>query len=612
MKYIDSVGDTPGAMDVAPLDPEGRRNEILRALGRAAERFLRAERLEDTLHDAVGWLGRAAGVTRATVYLVRRSEEIVGGEVVAEWIDEGVAREMGAAAPADFQGGSAGLPRWRDALHGNRIASGTTASAPDDERRYLEGRGIRSSIALPVMVSEELDGVLLLTDHRRERTWSDCEREALHIGARIIGAALDRSRTRSLLAEVEARFDHMAEHISDVFFMTDARTHEVLYLSPSYEQVWGRSREETLRDPLAFVEAIIPEDRHLMMGDIELSAVGEGPRQRQFEYRIRRPDGAVRWIRNRVTVVPDEEGRPYRVAGICTDISEQRKLEEEVRRSHRIEAMGHLAAGIAHEINTPVQYIGGNIEFLEEGFVTLQNALRGYRALLEEAVTTGISADRAREIAAALDHSELDFVLDEAPRASEQALDGVRRVTEIVRAMRDFAQPGTGDRAPTDLNALVRNTATVARNEWKYVAGLEMDLDPQLPWIPCYGGEVGQALLNLLVNAARAIEDRRSSPRERSLGLITISTRTTPEGVEIRVRDSGTGIAPEIRDRIFDPFFTTRAVGKGSGQGLTFVHAVVVERHGGTISVESEVGVGTTFVLRLPGIVPSIDEAEAA
>jgi signal transduction histidine kinase len=188
---------------------------------------------------------------------------------------------------------------------------------------------------------------------------------------------------------------------------------------------------------------------------------------------------------------------------------------------------------------------------------------------------------------------------EEVPRAIEQTLDGVNRVAKIVRAMKEFSHPSSEGKVAADVNRLIDNTITVANNEWKYVADLVRDFDPSLPLVPCIAGELNQVILNLIVNAAHAIgESIKADPGRK--GIITITTRAAEAGVEIRVKDTGTGIPVEARAKIFDPFFTTKAVGKGTGQGLTIAHGVIVKKHGGRLSFETEMGVGTTFVIHLP------------
>jgi signal transduction histidine kinase len=208
------------------------------------------------------------------------------------------------------------------------------------------------------------------------------------------------------------------------------------------------------------------------------------------------------------------------------------------------------------------------------------------------------TVDHALALERIIDDVDLSYLQDELPRALGQALDGVERVTGIVRAMKAFSHPGTKDRTPTDLNQALMDTATVARNEWKYVADLDLQLANDLPLVPALIAELNQVFLNLIVNAAHAIKERVEETGGK--GTIAISTIAGKECVEVRIKDTGTGIAPEHVDRVFEPFFTTKPVGKGTGQGLAIARSIVVDKHGGRIALDSEVGVGTTLTIQLP------------
>jgi signal transduction histidine kinase/FixJ family two-component response regulator len=282
------------------------------------------------------------------------------------------------------------------------------------------------------------------------------------------------------------------------------------------------------------------------------------------------------------------------------DAEEKRSLMElQLRHAQKLESIGQLAAGIAHEINTPTQYIGDNIRFLQTSFADLQRLQRGYDDLLRAVKENAASPELVARIEDAAKRADLTFLLEEIPRAIEQSLDGVNRVARIVRAMKEFSHPGTGQKIPIDLNSAVETTLTVAGNEWKYVATVELDFDEELPLVPCLPGEFNQVILNIVVNAAQAIAEVVQDGAK-GKGVISVKTRSVGEWAEIRIRDTGAGIPEKIRHKVFDPFFTTKAVGKGTGQGLAIAHAVIVDRHGGTISFESETGVGTVFIIRLP------------
>ncbi|MEQ8762645.1 MAG: response regulator [Planctomycetota bacterium] len=277
-----------------------------------------------------------------------------------------------------------------------------------------------------------------------------------------------------------------------------------------------------------------------------------------------------------------------------------RMREQLLTHSHnqKLESIGRLAAGIAHEINTPIQYIGDNNRFLRDAFTDISGLLESYRALVQRCQQVLSDSQELLAVLEATDQADLEFLSEEIPSAIEQSLDGIRRVSEIVSAMKQFSHPGTEERTPADVNQLISNAVAVSRNEWKYVAELETDLDPSVGMVPCFPGELSQVFLNLIVNAAHAIEER-VDPGRGERGSIRIRSLRHEDRVEIALEDTGGGIPDTIRDKIFDPFFTTKEVGKGTGQGLAIARSVLL-KHEGDLSFDSEMGVGTTFRLRLP------------
>jgi two-component system NtrC family sensor kinase len=283
---------------------------------------------------------------------------------------------------------------------------------------------------------------------------------------------------------------------------------------------------------------------------------------------------------------------------------ERQAMEIQLRQAQKLEAIGQLAAGIAHEINTPTQYVGDNTHFIEESWEVIAGVLRSHqdvvRALREQRVTSEMM-EAAEKL---LGGASLEYLYEQIPAAIKATLEGVDRVTKVVRAMKEFAHPGSKEKTPADLNHSIETTITVAQNEWKYVADLKLDLEPSLPLVPCFLEGFNQSILNLVVNAAHAIGDVVKDEPGRK-GTISIQTRRDGNQAVIRITDTGTGIAESVRPHIFEPFFTTKGVGKGSGQGLSIVHGAIVKKHGGEILFESEVGKGTTFILRLPLAAPN-------
>ncbi|WP_428312384.1 ATP-binding protein [Hydrocarboniphaga sp.] len=305
-------------------------------------------------------------------------------------------------------------------------------------------------------------------------------------------------------------------------------------------------------------------------------------------------DGRVVPVLISASVHRDRRNQPVSLVFVALDLSERRRLEVELRHAQKMESLGQLSAGVAHEINTPMQFIGDNLHFIREAVTHLQPLLDALPQL-RGALTGGEAAHYARLEAAA----DLDFVRSRLPRALDRALEGVRRVSHIVEAMRAFSHPQT-DMAAVDLNKGLRDTLTVANNEYKYIADLACDFGA-LPDVICNGGDMNQVFLNLIVNAAHAIAERRQRDGAADVrGRIRVATRCESEQAVIEIADDGCGIPQAIRHRVFDPFFTTKQVGKGTGQGLAISRNVVVEQHGGTLDFSTQCGIGTTFTIRIP------------
>lgn len=289
---------------------------------------------------------------------------------------------------------------------------------------------------------------------------------------------------------------------------------------------------------------------------------------------------------------------------ICRDISrrkqaesERQALEQERRHLQKMESLGTLASGIAHEINTPVQYVSDNVRFLQDTITDLFELIDRLQPFFG---TDPIAETTPPMIAAARDKAEeidLDFLHEEAPGALEQTLSGLQQISKIVTAIKEFSHPGSQETSDIDLNHAIETTATVSRNQWKYVSTLDLKLTPDLPSALCHAGDFNQVLLNLIVNAADAIEENKA---EGELGAIEISTYADKGTIWVKVTDDGGGIPEENLGRIFDPFFTTKAVGKGSGQGLAIAYNLIVNRYHGQLIVDSEPGIGTTFIIGLP------------
>jgi signal transduction histidine kinase len=271
--------------------------------------------------------------------------------------------------------------------------------------------------------------------------------------------------------------------------------------------------------------------------------------------------------------------------------------EVELRHAQKLESVGRLASGIAHELNTPIQFIGDNTHFLQGAFEAFQTLLAKYRAVVDAAAAGPVNPTLVEEVRQAIEAADMEFLVEETPKSLAQTLEGVERVATIVRAMKDFAHVDRKEKSATDINRALLSTLTVARNELKYVADVETEFG-DLPLVVCNIGDINQVFLNLLVNAAHAIGDVVKGTSTK--GRIRVLTSLEKDNVLISISDTGSRIPEDIRDKIFDPFFTTKEIGRGTGQGLAIARSIVVEKHHGTLTFESETGKGTTFYIRLP------------
>lgn len=403
-------------------------------------------------------------------------------------------------------------------------------------------------------------------------------------GILVVGADITE-RKRAEKSENLLRM--LMDQSHDIIEVIDPDTLRFVDFNERACQDSGYSREELLSMSISDIDpAFATAPRNVAKAQLQ-----ETGGSAILETMHRRKDGSTYPVEASVRHVQLDRG--YWLC-VVRDITDRQRLQQ----SQKLESIGQLAAGIAHEINTPTQYIGDNVRFLKDAFGELSSLLTNYGRLLEAAKGNTLSGETVHEVEAAVEHADVGYLLEEIPKAIAQTLEGVTRVAKLVGAMKDFSHPGTKDKILVDLNRAIESTITVARNEWKYVAEMETDYDSSLPPVLCLPAEFNQVILILIVNAAHAIADVVGEGNS-GKGKITVQTRNGPE-CEIRIQDTGTGIPEKIRPRIFEPFFTTKEIGKGSGQGLAIARSVIVDKHGGTIHFETEEGKGTTFVVRLP------------
>jgi PAS domain S-box-containing protein len=401
-------------------------------------------------------------------------------------------------------------------------------------------------------------------------------------------------RTEQLRSS-EDRYRLITENAADLVGLVTPEA-RWLYRSPSFQRLLGHTAEELSN--LSLLDLIAPEDQanvtaslhECLQRDVRLTC----------EFRIRPCNGAWATMEAHVSPFRNARGAVEGILVVTRDITERRKLELQLRQAQKLESIGQLAAGIAHEINTPLQFIGDNLRFLDDSFRDLDPVLQMCIDLVAVAENGAIPSALLASARATLAAASPDYLRAEIPKATRDTLAGVQRTSKIVQAMKTFSHPGSTEKILVDLREAIESTLTVSHSEWREVAEVVTEFDPELPAVPLLAAEFNQALLNLIVNASHAIADAIAADPARGKGVLTVTTRHSGDFAEVRIRDNGTGIPVHVQDRIFDPFFTTKPMGKGTGQGLPIARSVVVEQHGGTLEFETTPGCGTVFFIRVP------------
>jgi signal transduction histidine kinase/HPt (histidine-containing phosphotransfer) domain-containing protein len=387
----------------------------------------------------------------------------------------------------------------------------------------------------------------------------------------------------------------LIENTSAVPWELDRDSCRIIYLAPQMQAVFAVAADRVPASA-SFPDLLHPDDRDAFRQFIKRAARTDAGGKDYIDSRIVAAGNATQYVRSFVAAQPNRVSM-QRVCGISVDVTQQKNLELERVQAQKLESVGRLAAGVAHEINTPVQFVSDNVDFVRTSMTDVAVVIQAYRDLKRAVQSAGDSLEAAQHAENAEKAADLNYIMDNVPSALASSLEGLGRIATIVRSMKEFAHPDQAQQSLADLNQAIRSTLVIANNEYKYVA--EMDAQfADLPPVPCYLGEVNQVILNLLVNASHAISDVVKDSGQR--GKISVRTRLDGNEVEISIGDTGTGIPEAARDKIFDPFFTTKVVGKGTGQGLAIAHSVIVNKHGGTLRFETECGKGTTFFIRLP------------
>lgn len=422
----------------------------------------------------------------------------------------------------------------------------------------------------------------------------------------ILGTVIDirLSEASDSVIDSATRYDKVLATMADGFAVIRSN-HEIETLNAAARCIFYVEKPEALEQVILFDDLIINDDNNEDVlayfdrtGDsylLDYAGSIQGKRMNGVQFPVELALGKM-----------NIRGENFYT---CTfrDVSEKLAMEIQLTHAQKLESIGQLAAGIAHEVNTPTQYVSDNTRFLQDVFNDLNEPLTILTSLDLDEITEA-DIERIKAMRDAAEEADLEFALEEVPQAITQCLEGLERISKIVGAMKEFSHPAT-EKVSFDVNHAIESTVTVASNEWKYVATLELDLDPNTPLVICNPGDFNQAVLNIVVNAAHAIGDHREDENE--LGKITISSIEHDGWVEIRISDNGPGIPDNVKTKIFDPFFTTKGVGRGTGQGLSIAHNAIVKKYGGELNCETTVGEGTCFIIRLQADLSAGNSADA-
>ena len=518
-----------------------------------------------------GVIGTGDGKDRIDVLITSRDDQDCG-------VDSSRKLELLAGADESFRTGQSRIVNQADE---DQIAGLDMADEP----------GFSSWLFVPVRKDGQSFGMIILAD--KEGGFDQYDRMIVEDLAASLSAVFRQKKTEEALRISEEQNRTLVESITEGLVIVDKNL-QITYINDNFLKLLNYDRIEVVHRTV--MEFMDETNRAHLQRQWERRQAGE---QQPYEIAFLAKDGRLTHTMIYPKAFFDENGAFAGALALLVDLSLRKKHEAQALQAQKLEAIGQLAAGIAHEINTPTNFVANNVRFFKDNLANIFQLMGLYEELKRQVEQGEDSSRTLGKIGELVEEADLDFALEELPIALDETLEGLDHIANIVRSMKEFAHPGLDEKILYNINDGLRNTATVSKNEWKYVAELDLNLESGLPLVMCVPSQINQVFLNIIVNAAHAIAEARKDDSP-DLGRITVSTAPAAGGVEIRIADTGPGIPEEIVSRIFEPFFTTKEPGKGTGQGLAIAHSIITDNHAGSISVESTPGAGSVFVITLP------------
>ncbi len=568
-----------------------RRMDFEKSITKISSFFVRELNFKDAVAATIRELAALTGADRAAIFVLREEERIL--EANYDWHNPEKRHHSDIIKRISIYRVPYLVGQFREE---NFVIITKREEMPPyarKERKIMEKHGVRSLLAFPLKMNKKLYGFIMLENIELGKGVTNNDIMIIRISAEILERSLEHHIAQDELYCSYTQTSQIVESVPSALIGLDEEN-LVTHFNSAAERIFGIDKYEAFGTNFFKIPII------WNWNDIN-DAV---PRCRENKQTLSIPEkkflknnGLHGFLNIHISPFMIQSKKRTGILILADEVTEIKMLEIQLHQSQKMESIGQLAAGIAHEINTPSQYVCDNINFIRESFRNILTVIKKYEELAEECKNNNALTETVENISKIRNEQDFDYILEEILPAANQSLSGMEHISKIVRTMKEFSHPGRDEKTKTDINRCIENTINVARNEWKYVSDINTEYDDSLSDVPILVGDFNQAILNIIVNAANAIEE---TVNEKGRGIITIKTKRETADALIIISDSGSGIPEPIKDKIFDPFFTTKEVGKGTGQGLSIVYTIIVKKHGGKVSFESEFGHGTTFFIRLP------------